>query len=442
MRRTPARPVLLIAAAVLPVAATPTLAQCRYEVSGVIDPPSCPPWHDWGPTIPVGIGDDGTVVGYSYIACRGSLRIPWRWTASTGRIELAIPEPFTRPVPWGASDGGAIAGWVTDTTLGRNRAFVETGDAFVIVEPLDPTGSSFAHDVEGGVVTGRMDTPDGHAAFRVVDGAVELLPPVGPWWGSPRAVNRRGDVAGSVGSVTPFHDTGRPIIWRLDGSIERLENPPRAISSAAWDLNDRGDVLVWGPIDPALLTEGSLEAEAPDDEGEQRTTAALRTGPGYGVIDPLPGAVVYVDAWSLNDAGQVVGEMRGDPFDRGYLWQKGETHDLEGLIEGQGAGEIDGGAPLGDYVIVRTARAINDRGQIACIGSIGGEPATMVLSPIDVPVGDADLDCRVDRRDLETVLALWGTASPGADLDRDGIVGTGDLLIVLEAWTGSTLSGD
>jgi hypothetical protein len=57
-----------------------------------------------------------------------------------------------------------------------------------------------------------------------------------------------------------------------------------------------------------------------------------------------------------------------------------------------------------------------------------------VIRPIK-PAADITADCRVDRRDLATVLADWGLADSVADLDGDGMVGAADLRSVLRGWT-------
>ena len=59
--------------------------------------------------------------------------------------------------------------------------------------------------------------------------------------------------------------------------------------------------------------------------------------------------------------------------------------------------------------------------------------------------GDIDGDWQVGRRDLDILLALWGTAHPIADLNGDESVDIRDLLILLRAWddiASDKLAGD
>jgi hypothetical protein len=73
--------------------------------------------------------------------------------------------------------------------------------------------------------------------------------------------------------------------------------------------------------------------------------------------------------------------------------------------------------------------------QIDGRNATGSPQGTAVLLP---PDGDVDGDGFVDFGDLLLVLAAWGPcADPccGPDLDEDGATGFGDLLIVLASWS-------
>ena len=80
------------------------------------------------------------------------------------------------------------------------------------------------------------------------------------------------------------------------------------------------------------------------------------------------------------------------------------------------------------------AQETNHQGQIVGTGGAGGTKA-FLLTPIDVPVGDLDIDCQVDHSDLVILLDAWGQTDSRADLDLDGNIGVSDLLILLANWS-------
>ena len=84
---------------------------------------------------------------------------------------------------------------------------------------------------------------------------------------------------------------------------------------------------------------------------------------------------------------------------------------------------------------MRYGWAISHAGVIACTATDGRRNFAVRLTPLDPPAGDVTGDCRVDFRDLLTVLSEWGSCTYCiADLDGDGAVGPADLMIVLATW--------
>ena len=82
------------------------------------------------------------------------------------------------------------------------------------------------------------------------------------------------------------------------------------------------------------------------------------------------------------------------------------------------------------------ATAINNRGQITGLGqAVNGDVVAVLLTPVDVPVGDLDGDCNVGIIDFLELLSQWGPCSDcAADLDGDGLVGIIDFLLLLTNW--------
>jgi hypothetical protein len=137
----------------------------------------------------------------------------------------------------------------------------------------------------------------------------------------------------------------------------------------------------------------------------------------------------------VNAVGHMIGYLTISGFGQhnvgstGAIWIDGVPHRLKDLA-----------IPPGPSFGVGIASAINNRGQIAASGSVGGKSYGMILTPVGVVDGDLTIDCKVDARDLAMLLGLWGTTydAPGGlgDIDGDLEVGTTDLAVLFGAWTG------
>ena len=84
---------------------------------------------------------------------------------------------------------------------------------------------------------------------------------------------------------------------------------------------------------------------------------------------------------------------------------------------------------------IRTALRIGEDGTILAAAHT---TAVAILTPIDPPVGDLDLDCRVGIIDFLRLLADWGpcpeTTGCPADLNGDGVVDLLDFAMLLNNW--------
>jgi len=68
-------------------------------------------------------------------------------------------------------------------------------------------------------------------------------------------------------------------------------------------------------------------------------------------------------------------------------------------------------------------------------GHVFSEAVGLLLTPVDVRVGDLDGDCSVGLSDFYMLLEAWGPCPPSGrctgDLDGDGFVGIIDFLLLL-----------
>jgi hypothetical protein len=130
----------------------------------------------------------------------------------------------------------------------------------------------------------------------------------------------------------------------------------------------------------------------------------------------------------INAVRQVTATTTGGAAsNRAMLWVKGTSYDLNDLA-----------IMTPPVVELHLTHGINNSGQILCTGHT---PAlhirAVVLTPLDRPVGDINIDCRVDVDDLLLLLQSWGPCPPThcvGNINGDGIVDVLDLLILLDNW--------
>jgi len=142
--------------------------------------------------------------------------------------------------------------------------------------------------------------------------------------------------------------------------------------------------------------------------------------------------MVFTTAEAINDAGIIVGNslpaadspdgLRFGPFvfDNGYMTN---LNDL--LLAADSSWRISGVEDINDSgVIVGSAYTPDDNLARA-----------VILTPVEVPLGDLNGDFVVGITDFLQLLAAWGLCEGCLeDLDGDGMVGITDFLILLGNW--------
>ena len=360
----------------------------------------------------VGINAAGVVVGSAEVA-------PYNWEhafVTTPLIsDAGTPGSYLQSHLEAINNNGQAVGWVnSDGEDIEASAYLWQAGSWIELGALPGHDFSRAMDInDRGQVVGRSYvrwSPPYPRAWIWQDGEMTAL--ATPEYSSGAyAINASGTHI--AGWVNEPGTTGRNLgaVW-VDGEVTELALASGdTISSAAYDVNDRGVVV------GATYSFFYFLQSATPFLWDGSTLMALAKPAGWNIAF----------ARAINNANQVVGDLQGsgDPGLDGFIWEDGTTRRLSQLID-----------PDGGWLIVG-AQDINDAGQIAATGrSPLGETHAVRLVPI--PTGDLNCDGALDFADIDPfVLALAGqsayeAAYPscrwlGADANGDGSVDYDDV---------------
>lgn len=198
--------------------------------------------------------------------------------------------------------------------------------------------SSVAYDINDKeqVVGNSSTASDGVHAFLWENGQMKDL-----GRGEAHAINSQGDVVGL--RLIRFDEAGYEIdgILYKEGKEFALEPLPGHTSTAAYDINDAGQIVgssdtsavVWNdlvPTDLGSLDGGETIAKAINNQGW--IVGASKTLDGVyhaflwrdGVMEDIGSLGGRTVAHGINDKGQIVGESGGKSF----IWENGEMKEL------------------------------------------------------------------------------------------------------------------
>ena len=381
-------------------------AQCTYQVD-IIQAPDCPfPLEEPPPTLGRGLNELGHVVGYYFQCDDPTLDEAFVWRPETGLVTLERPPGVISAKAVDVNDAGQIVGELDISGDGLGiMAFLHDGNEFMEIPPAGGTFSQAARISNQTEVAGT--TGDGSPFFKAFlwenDVMTLLLPSFGPR-SVTRDMNDARQIVGWMGTSNSIDS--HAFLWE-DGAISDLGVIPGGFASQAQAINQTGQIVIAGLLQrqPVTLVKSFLW-----DNG--RLTD----------LGILPG-LDRCTAVDINDAAQVIGvcDQSANPNnDVPFIWQDGVMTDLTELIAD------------GSGIFLRTVWSINNAGQIVG-GAIGpdGHSVAVLLTPMDLPVGDINRDCRVGVADLVILLDAWGQTGSPADINGDGVVNVIDLIILL-----------
>lgn len=404
-------------AAVLLLALLPAHAQgqCQYEITAIIEGFPCG-GDNFAGLRPTAINDHGVVVG-SRQPCNPLFngRLPFTWSEETGYVGLQLPPGIADAEPLDINNHGEIVGLMDSTGPTGDRAFHYKDGVWTDLGVLPGHTQATAHAInDKGEIVGEC-YPLGRTAFIWRDGVMEELKvPVGPR-SYARDINHESSIVGLMGEALTTTSLGF-----LQTGAETTEIPPveNSTSSEARSVNRHDVVTGQSFID---VKDGWVPRRSWVFENGTLTDLGLLPGMNRAIAE------------EINDAGQIIGNCSHAPSNANapFIWQHGQMIDLHTLI-----------VPAKDVLLVNRVYAINNSGQIAGVDLF----EAFVLSPVDRPLGDVNIDCAVDERDLIAVLSDWGPCEkPGSTLcdivtsetfqpPGDAVVDGVDLAVVLGNW--------
>ncbi len=384
----------------------------EYEVTAIIAGFEC--GDHLAAVSPNALNEAGDVAGV--VTC-SLVKRAFRWTAETG-LEL-IPMPAGTTESGGlAINGSKVVGYhvISGDEFGHLGFLYDfETDQFTSLGALPGGNWSEALDINcAGQIAGfwgnNLIGP--WQAFIWENGRmIDLGPSIGGANNRAFGINDDGAITGwmGVGNIIDSH----AFIWD-DGRVTKLPFIPGGFTSEGRAVNDRRDVAGRG-----RLFDPDLRATV------WRAFAFVDGEPFH--IEPLPGFTGST-ALDINNAQVVVGGSSGNDL-RAFVWSDGVLTDLNDLTRPSFNGDM------------AVASGINQSGQIIARAHSDELDATVgvLLSPSQQGIlGDLNGDGVVSAGDVLILLGSWGPCDDcedcPADLTGDRVVGAVDLLILLANW--------
>ena len=291
--------------------------------------------------------------------------------------------------PSGINSAGDVVGYYYSDDWNK-RAFLYRQGAMIDLGTLGGS-ESYARDInDTGQVVGQAKNTDGawRAFLWTEAGGMVDLGTLGGASSAAYAINEAGDVVGNADALTGSH------AFRYRNGTMSDVGTLEYFQSGSFDINDSGQVvgtyLAWGhdqqgfSFDDTFVDLGSLMLSGTRVVGIN--DAGLMIGYSWGlgeyrsflracgeVIDlGMVEGFTRTYAWGVNNAGQIVASITtaDASLSHAAVFTGGTLLDLNDLLLDQG-----------EWEFLTAAFAVNDIGQIAGYGRIGGQYRAFLLSP-------------------------------------------------------------
>lgn len=301
------------------------------------------------------LSNNGQVAGDFF---NGTKNSAFYFNGSTSvNLNTILGNPAKGSFAYGINDSGVTVGYFKDASF-FNHAFSyspssNTAQDLSSAFPLGTTDSE-ANDISNnGQIVGRFNNGQ-IRAFSFKNGvALDLSSvfPIGTNYSNAYAVNDSGKIIGEFD--TPANDHA---FYYSNGVATDL-NPAlgNPVHAYAYGINSSNQVV--GEVNPTSGFDFAFLYNA-----NNGTATSLRSS--------LPSGTTDSYAYGINDSGTVVGEFYSTNFssNHAFVYSGGVGQDLNNLI------------PAGTGWVLLRANAINNNGQIAGTGTIGGQSRAFVLS--------------------------------------------------------------
>lgn len=397
----------------------PVLAQvpCRYEISAIIPGPICPEWGQ-SPVFARGLSnhDPPWVAGF-YTECVVGPEKAFVWTGSGALQPLQFPGAgIEESFAFDVTDTGLVVGAYAQSGqpfLGYIFDVASGGGEWTQVNPAIPGGGVVlrAANNAGMVVGSRTISQTAYNAFIYHNGTYTDLGVMSGPYSEAWAVNAAGNATGWTGNAQ-----GAPsnrAFLHANGQTTLLPLLPNGTSGQGWSINNANDVAGSSRFN---LQSGASRTRAVRWRDEQISDLGVLQGYRHSAA-----RAISEDGMTILGISSVL--ESGTPSSVACVWRNEVITNLNTLLTDA------------FNLILIDAYSINSRGQVLCEGSYQGNQVAVLLNPVFAPVADITLDCRVSVPDLLRVINEWSMSESVADLDGNGTVGVGDLIVVIENWT-------
>jgi probable HAF family extracellular repeat protein len=373
------------------------------------------PASDQGNPKMVAVNDLGQVVGTNPNTSHAFV-----WTASGEQVDLNSSLAAITPASsqaWDINDSGQICGTYTNST--GDHAFIYSASAGVTdlgtfmmpgyygvaqatayaINSSGQVGVSYTATI---LVDGGAPSPQQDIALVNSNGTIQAtLTNIN----SVSGIDNAGDMEGRNDLVSPRYG------WYLPYGSSTPQTLPVLVPgnvSSGQGMSDNGLICGGGYNSAAGVAHAMLwtsPSSAPTDLGSLGSTSV---------------------AYGVNDSGTVVGGSIVSGSYKAFVWTSGT-----GMVNLNAPGVVGNLATSG-FSTLTWGVDVNNLGQIAGFGTIGGVTDAFLLTP--ALSGDANLDGRVDINDLTVVLAHYdqtGMTWTEGEFTGSGTVDINDLTVVL-----------
>src|SRR5438874_6965182 len=250
--------------------------------------------------------------------------------------KIGRPQHSDYSEAFGVNNLGQVAG-AANLQAGMRAFTWSGGQNLTLLAPIAGDSSSGANGInDSGVVAGFSSGPAGMAAVIWQNGAAQAIVPRSAGNNAAVAINNHGAAAGYAGNGAGQ----RGFIWNAAAGVNLLPPLPGDASSQAFAINQQD----------------AAAGVSRDSSGATR--AVFWDASGAHNLGILTGGT-HSEAFSINASGWVVGSSGSGLGMRAFLWTPADgMRDLNTLI------------PADSNIILNSAEAINDAGEIAATGNL------------------------------------------------------------------------